>query len=266
MDEKYLIMIYNDFGGESVFGSLDDFKNAMSTNADYRKIIYNDFGGEPVFGSFDDFSYAAGAQTTTVQPELTPKKKGESTESGLDAFSSESLLGDFGQFDSQLPEQPIQPSLEETPFSLEYEAKKEKEVKSPFKQPGNVDFLQPSLNTITPDLMNQGAESVKKELDYQFKDAGFEFTPVKRYGFEDILVKAPDGNTKLFSLGSGNLQNTTKEIKDFISQKSSTIPNISKIEKMYLEENKKFTTQKQYDDEVKAINEQAESFKNEMKI
>ena len=128
------------------------------------------------------------------------------------------------------------------------------------------EFLKTSINAVTNDLLNKGADSAKKELDYYFKDAGFDFMPVKRQGFEDIIVRSPNGQELMVSLGAYNIGNATKEIKQFIEENSTYIPNLKKVEKQYLEDNKKILNIKQVDDEMKSLNEKAESLRKDMNL
>ena len=54
MDDKYIKDIYDNLGGESVFGNYNDYYSLITTDDSYIKDVY-DSKGESVFGSYDDF-------------------------------------------------------------------------------------------------------------------------------------------------------------------------------------------------------------------
>ena len=56
MDDKYIKDIYENLGGESVFGKYDDYYSLITSDDDYAKDVYSNLGGESVFGNYDDFS------------------------------------------------------------------------------------------------------------------------------------------------------------------------------------------------------------------
>ena len=54
MDDKYIRDIYDNLGGESVFGGYDDYYSLITTDDSYIKDVYNS-QGESVFGAYNDF-------------------------------------------------------------------------------------------------------------------------------------------------------------------------------------------------------------------
>lgn len=89
MDEKYILDLYNQLGGQSKFGNFEDFKDAISTDKIYQKDFYSAFG-ESTLGNFEDFSSLVSSQSQAI----TPKKKGESMVSDSEVSSSELPWGD----------------------------------------------------------------------------------------------------------------------------------------------------------------------------
>lgn len=87
MDEQYIQAIYDQLGGESKFGSFDDFKNVISTNPEYRKQFHSTFG-DKTLGSYDDFD----ALVSGVK-----KKDSTSTQSSNGASGSESEIHSTSQ-------------------------------------------------------------------------------------------------------------------------------------------------------------------------
>ena len=127
------------------------------------------------------------------------------------------------------------------------------------------EFLKPSIDVITPDFLNRDASIVKNELEYQLADAGFKFNTVDRYGFQDIIAIAPNGKQIMLSIGGGKVDETSNELKNFIKENSANLSNFEKIQKLYTEENKKYTTQKAYDAEISLLNKEADDFDTEQK-
>lgn len=54
MDEKYIQDLYNNLGGEKMFGQFNDFSTLISTDDGYRKDFYDNFGSD-ILGQFEDF-------------------------------------------------------------------------------------------------------------------------------------------------------------------------------------------------------------------
>ncbi len=121
------------------------------------------------------------------------------------------------------------------------------------------------INSVNSDIIDKGVDSAAKELNYYFRDAGFSFAPVKRNGFEDIIVRSPNGEQLMINIGGWSNDDTAEEIKNFIKKNYTRPSDIKKVEKMYLEENKKFINEEKYNEEVSKLNTFAEDFKNSTK-
>ena len=55
MDEQYIKDIYNNLGGETKFGSYEDFYTLITTDDSYIQDFHSAFGSN-VLGGFEDFS------------------------------------------------------------------------------------------------------------------------------------------------------------------------------------------------------------------
>lgn len=55
MNEEYLRKIYDNKGGQAVFGSFESYANLMVNDSNYRSKVYNSLGGEGTFGKYDSF-------------------------------------------------------------------------------------------------------------------------------------------------------------------------------------------------------------------
>jgi hypothetical protein len=180
----------------------------------------------------------AAPMAAPVQPQEEVKKKVESVTTELPVAGS--LSG------SQLPQEPVKPQ--------------------PIQPQAAPEFLQSSLDVITPELIDNTEEFVVPKMNYQFGPMGFKFEESGMTG-DWMVATAPNGQTMEFSLdpafGIGADKEAAK-LKDFISQNTTT-EGLKAIESQYTAENKKFNNQKQIDEELAGINQTAESFKNETK-
>lgn len=129
------------------------------------------------------------------------------------------------------------------------------------------EFIKPILNEIDADFLKKGKDNVKKELTYYLEDAGFETKILSSYetgsAVDMISITAPNGEVREFQIFS-NLNQEADKIKQFIKENLKETPqfNLQKVEKMYLEENKKFINEEEYNKEISKLNSYAEDFKN----
>jgi hypothetical protein len=132
------------------------------------------------------------------------------------------------------------------------------------KQP--LDFLEPSLQTITPELINKNEEFVVPKMNYQFGDLGFRFEESGATG-DWMTATAPNGKTIEISLDplfSSKATSESEKLKNFIKENSAEVKGLSAIERSYAAENKKFDTQKEVDESIKKVNNDATVLNQEM--
>ena len=132
------------------------------------------------------------------------------------------------------------------------------------KQP--LDFLEPSLQTITPELINKNEEFVVPKMNYQFADLGFKFQESGATG-DWMTATAPNGKTIEISLDplfSSKATSESERLKKFIKENSAQVKGLSAIERSYAAENKKFETQKDVDESIKKVNDDATTLNKEM--
>ena len=132
------------------------------------------------------------------------------------------------------------------------------------KQP--LDFLEPSLQAITPELINKNEEFVVPKMNYQFGDLGFKFNESGATG-DWMTATAPNGKTievSLDPLFSSKATSESERLKKFIKENSAQVKGLSAIERSYAAENKKFETQKDVDESIKKVNDDATALNQEM--
>ena len=132
------------------------------------------------------------------------------------------------------------------------------------KQP--LDFLEPSLQTITPELINKNEEFVVPKMNYQFADLGFRFEESGVTG-DYMIATAPNGKKITISLDplfTSKAESQSEKLKSFIKENAKKVKGLSNIERSYAQENKKFETQKDVDESIKKVNNDATALNQEM--
>ena len=120
-------------------------------------------------------------------------------------------------------------------------------------------YLNEKLGSINSELIKKREEFVVPQLNYQFKDLGFNFEESGATG-DWMVVTAPDKKTKIeISLDpflSSKASTEAKRLQDFIKQYTPD-KGLYVIEKSYNEENKKINSQKDIDNSIKKISDEA---------
>lgn len=148
----------------------------------------------------------------------------------------------------------------QNPFGTKNKVQPAPKVKEP------TDFLEPSLNTITPELINKNEEFVVPKMNYQFGDLGFKFDESGATG-DWMTATAPNGKTIEISLDpflSSTAASESQKLRQFIKENAKEVKGLSVIERSYAAENKKFDTQKEVDESIKKVNNDATSLNQEM--
>jgi hypothetical protein len=152
-------------------------------------------------------------------------------ESSLDGFSSASFRGANKPVDQKVPietfEKKPQVARDATFVKPETGSVMPKVEQEAIQQKKDLSFVEPLLNTITPDLMEKDEEFVVPNLNKQFGKLGFMF---EQSGFakDYMTVTAPNGQVKEFKLdpffGIGS-KGTSEELKRWIKGNIAQIPN-----------------------------------------
>jgi hypothetical protein len=183
----------------------------------------------------------------------------------------------YEKYKERTPEQMQAEAFEKTILSSTlYEATKKAGEAVRKREEETPKFLKPSISAVDEEFLSKNPDAVKQELEYQFSNAGFEFdiTSYQRPQdqaertatsnlYRNITVKAPNGESKVISLRPGELANSSIELKNFLKENSAALKNMDALEKKYMEEDKKFTTQKAFNDDINLLNESAVSFNKE---
>ncbi len=119
-------------------------------------------------------------------------------------------------------------------------------------------YLKERLSNINKNLINREEEYVVPEMQYQFGDLGFKFEETGATG-DFMKVVAPNGKTIEVSLDNfldSSSQSEANKLQSFIKDNTPQ-KGLFVLEKTMREQDKKFNSQKQVDDEIKKVNDEA---------
>lgn len=157
MDEKYLIDLYNSYGGQKTFGSFQAFSNKIQNDDNYRSLVYKSIGGEGSLGkNYSDFESSVKKKEGTG-PSLPYGSSQTQPSSGSEPSQEDSGFSFYKwakEMDEKSKSQPSKPS---------FSPPKQEEVKSIMFQDKKVDvskFGQQSFNTESE--LNNYIEELKK--------------------------------------------------------------------------------------------------------
>ena len=130
MDEKYLIDLYNSYGGQKTFGSFQAFSNKIQNDGNYRSLVYKSVGGEGSLGkNYSDFESSVKKKEGTgpslpygsSQTQPSSGSEPSQEDSGFDGFKWAKEKAEKGRASLQ-PQ--AEPSKEEEVKSIMFQDKK----------------------------------------------------------------------------------------------------------------------------------------------
>ncbi|QGH72863.1 MAG: methyltransferase domain protein [Podoviridae sp. ctrTa16] len=130
-------------------------------------------------------------------------------------------------------------------------------------------FVKPLISSIDAKLIGGIEEDVVPEMNYRFAPLGFNFEESGATG-DWMKVTAPNGNKIEISLDPFSPQKKMTEavrLRKFISENIASMPSesLSKIEKQYSGESKKFVEKKEVEEELRTMLTEADSLNAEIK-
>ena len=266
MNEQAIQDAYNLFVQKGYNGDINTFTNLIKTNPNALNDSYNLFVENGYNRSYDDFKSLVGVNQAQGADLLKKKAPGTMAQmvpqNTTESFVQESLSASQPKQKKGVLAQPFPKPTTES--FLETVSVEPSTQKSGAKNP--LAFLEPSLNTITPELINKNEEFVVPKMNYQFGDIGFKFEESGMTG-DWMKATAPNGKTievSLDPLFSSTAGSESEKLKKFIKENSAQVKGLSAIERSYAQENKKFDTQKDVDNSIGKINNEAISLNKEM--
>ena len=270
MNEQAIQDAYNLFVQKGYKGDINAFSNLIKTNPNALNDSYNLFVAGGYNKSYDDYKTLVGVNQAQSADLLKKKAPGTMAQmvpqNTTESFVQESLLASQEKPQPQkkagiLAQQFPKPTTESFLETVSVEPSTQKSgTKNPLA------FLEPSFNTITPELINKNEEFVVPKMNYQFGDIGFKFEESGMTG-DWMKATAPNGKTievSLDPLFSSTAGSESEKLKKFIKENSAQVKGLSAIERSYAQENRKFDTQKDVDNSIGKINNEAISLNKEM--
>jgi hypothetical protein len=234
---------------------------------------------DELFAKFPEFNLSDQQPSAKVSDSQELKKKGGTTELPLEdggsvlqpskrnipLFKSEELkIKDQAASDVTFLKKPKLDLVEkkvETALnnkSLEVEKRKAEDLFDKQTVKPKIDqsvYLKERLSNINKNLINREEEYVVPEMQYQFEDLGFKFEETGATG-DFMKVVAPNGKTMEVSLDNfldSSSEAEAKKLQSFIKNNTPQ-KGLFVLEKTMREQDKKFNSQKQVDDEIKKMN------------
>jgi hypothetical protein len=270
MNEQAIQDAYNLFVQKGYKGDVNAFSNLIKTNPNALNDSYNLFVEGGYSKSYDDYKTLVGVNQAQSADLL--KKKGQGTMAQMvPQNTTESFIQESSLASQEKPQQKKKPGIlaQQFPKPTTESFLETVSVEPSTQKVGTKDplaFLEPSLKTITPELINKNEEFVVPKMNYQFGDIGFKFEESGMTG-DWMKATAPNGKTievSLDPLFSSTAGSESEKLKQFIKENSAQVKGLSAIERSYAQENKKFDTQKDVDNSIGKINDEAISLNKEM--
>jgi hypothetical protein len=287
MNEQAIIDSYNLFVQNGYKKSLQEFKQLLASNPNALNDSYGLFQQNGYTKSLDEYKALMGVggaqapiQPAAQAPAAEEVKKKESTTALPSADGGLAQQGPKNRaplfkpegFDKQMPaaadatfvkkpkldlvEKKVATAVDDR--ALEVEKRKAEDLFDKQTVKPRVDqsvYLKERLSNINKNLINREEEYVVPEMEYQFGDLGFKFEEAGATG-DWMNVTAPNGQKIQISLDNfldSKSQKEADKLQKFI-QDNTPQKGLFVLEKTMREQDKKFNSQKQVDDEIKKIN------------
>jgi hypothetical protein len=259
MNEQALNYSYELFKKDGYTGTLDQYKQLISSDKEALDYSYNLFKNDGYSGSVNDFNQLISPMAERPVASKPVKKK-DTVSPFVDGGS------ELTKFDPRTGQ-----VVQETPAF----AQKQPEVKLPEQklpartefqfQPGKglpeqktaplPKFVEEQLSAVKPELIGKTEENVVPQLKYQFGPLGFKF---EETGVGDFMkATSPSGESIEISLDiidPAEREVEANKLNAFLRKGTTSVKNLSTLQKQYTDANKKIVSQKELDESLASIN------------
>ena len=218
MNEQAIQDAYNLFVQQGYKKNIDEFKKLISNDWGALNDSYSLFKSQGYNKTLDDYRNLLGIGYDSAQPTIQPIEQPAQPTAiePIDVKKKEQLP--IGV--AALPSAPSSLGLQNQPSP--FDTTPLGNVKAaPIVEKKPTDFLEPSLATITPDLISESKDVVVPKMNYHFGDLGFKF---EKSGFigDYMIATAPNGKTIEVSLdpllNSKDKESESLNLKKFIKE------------------------------------------------
>ena len=235
MDPEVIQDLFNRAVSQGYTKTIDEFSNLLVTDSDVLQDNYNYVQSKGYNKSIEDFQNLVGV-----------KKKDDMASDSGDGLSV-SPISD-----------PTQPEVQPEPVQTATAISTIEEPEKP------EDF---SAMAVKPDLIEKDEEFVVEKLNYAYGNEGFTFEETG-FGFDKMNVTSANGDKIAIDLDAFTTKKNIEEAKkldEFIKKNIQENINIRKAENRYEENKVIFETDKEVEETIKILNQEAETLNEGLK-
>lgn len=264
MNEEVINDLYNNAVSKGYKKSREEFVSLLQSNDAVMNDMYSYVQSKGYKKGINDFKGLIGANVESpmaTKPVAEQPKKKEDTVSPFVAGGSEltkfdprtgQVVQDAPAFAQKQPEVKI--PEQKLPSRAEFQFQPGKPL--PTQKASTLPkFVEEQLSAVTPDLIGKTEENVVPQLKYQFGPLGFKF---EETGVGDYMkATSPSGESIEISLDITDPNDRKAEankLNAFLRKGTTTVKNLSTLQRQYVDANKKITSQKELDDSLASIN------------
>tara|TARA_R100001440_G_scaffold57950_1_gene77801 strand:- start:99 stop:7814 length:7716 start_codon:yes stop_codon:yes gene_type:complete len=235
MDPEVIQDLFNRAVSQGYTKTIDEFSNLLVTDSDVLKDNYNYVQSKGYNKSIEDFQNLVGV-----------KKKDDMASDSGDGLSVSPISN------------PTQPEVQPEPVQTATAISTIEEPEKP------EDF---SAMAVKPDLIEKDEELVVEKLNYAYGNEGFTFEETG-FGFDKMNVTSANGDKIAIDLDAFTTKKNIEEAKkldEFIKKNIQENINIRKAENRYEENKVIFETDKEVEETIKILNQEAETLNEGLK-
>ena len=224
MDDKYIKDIYDNLGGESVFGNYNDYYSLITSDDSYIKDVY-DSKGESVFGSYDDF-----VSLVKKKEELQPTSQEVVTES----ITKDETIPGSSDFLEEIDEQPYEylqddfqklDAIESEPYAFESANSIRARIMSRSQRQINPELKQKILSDYNIQKALENEIITEKEIDNAIKGVKPSIKKLK-----ELSIKTPEEYQEIIDKGDLNNPYSYTNKSDLVEFVSNPEDELKKLE------------------------------------
>jgi len=262
MNEQALNYSYELFKKDGYTGTLDQYRQLISSDKQALDYSFNLFKNDGYSGSIDDFNglISPMAERPVAQSPIEPVKKKDTASPFVDGGSeltrfdpaSGQVVQETPDFTKPKPEVKIPEQKLPTRTEFQFQPGKPLPEQKTTPLPK---FIEDQLSTIKPELIGKTEENVVPQLKYQFGPLGFKFEETRAGDY--MMATSPSGESIYISLDvvdNKDRETEANKLNAFLRRGATTVKNLSTLQKQYTDANKKIVSQKELDESLASIN------------
>jgi len=256
MNEQALNYSYELFKKDGYTGTIDQYKQLISSDKQALDYSYNLFKNDGYSGSVDDFNGLISPMAVAEEPVKkkdsdSPFVDGGSELTRFDPTSGQ-VIQETPEFTKPKPE--VKVPEQKLPARTEFQFQPGKPLPAQKTAP-LPKFVEEQIASVKPELIGKTEENVVPQLKYQFGPLGFKFEETRAGDY--MMATSPSGESIYVPLDITNAADREVEankLNAFLRKGATTVKNLSTLQKQYTDANKKIVSQKELDESLASIN------------